>query len=317
MSYGTLFLGEINGENQLSLSKKIDYKKTNLEDRKKIVDNILESGFYEDYFDEFYKSNLNSTDSLSENNNICNSLENMATYLLNSDEAKEDKKNIEYKFYTNEENFQAALKREAKIDSMGTGLEKDNIIHFLKTETKNYKKTKTQRITKKDLSRNDELGKVLNNYNDFLKIVTKKLKSDNGFDVSRYLLTKTSGSLKEDMINSKDILLGVFGYKTNTVETATTDWDLVDYTNPEHVKALLYFQPNYHGNEDLKYIIIDFNKIIKGMKFSKLQRQIIRELRNDQNIVGISKRLNVTRVTIYKNLNSIITRICNQAKRMS
>lgn len=283
----TSILGKNNETNPTELMKKINYKKTKLEDRRKIVDEILDTDFYMDYFDENYKVNINSTDPLSENDSVSNSLERMANYLLNSDEVKEEKKDTEYKFYSNEDDFQAAIKKEAKIDGMGTGQDSENIIHFLKKENLNYKKTKTQVITKKDLLRNDELGYVLRDYQNFLNSVTDNLRNGVGPDVSRYLLTRASGSVKQDMIMSKDILLGVFGYKTKASESTVIDWDQVDFTNSEHVKALLYFDPEYGGIEDLKYIVIDFNEILDSLVLTELQLEIIDLLRRDKNITDI------------------------------
>jgi hypothetical protein len=305
------FFGKINNTNPTELNKQIDYNKTKLEDRKQVVNEILDSGFYEEYFDEFYKVNVNSSDTLSEFDNASNSLERMANYLLNSDEAKEEKKDTEYKFYNNEDDFQAAIAREAKIDNMSAGQDSENVIHFLKKENRNFKKTKTQFISSKDLQRDDELGEVLRNYQAFLSLVTENLKAGKDVDVSRYLLTKASGALKQDMIMSKDILLGVFGYRTNATESTVIEWDEVDYCNPEHVKALLHFDRDYDGIEDLKYIIIDFYEILDSLTLTELQQEILELIRRDKTITDIARILKVTRKTVYHNIDSVVNRVCN------
>jgi hypothetical protein len=310
-----MFFGHINGVNPTELNKQINYNKTKLEDRKEVVNNILESGFFEEYFDEFFKVNINSSDTLSAFDNASNSLERMANYLLNSDEAKEEKKDTEYKFYSNEKDFQDALLREVKIDNMGAGHEQENIIHFLKNENRNFKKTKTQVITTKDLNRDDELGEILRDYTSFLGVVTNKLKDSKEINVSRYLLTKASGALKQDMINSKDILLGVFGYKTNASESTVIEWDEVRYSNPEHVKALLHFSREYDGIEDLKYIIIDFYELLDSLVLTKLQKEILELVQRDKTVTDIAKILKVTRKTVYHNIDSVVNRICQKAKQ--
>ena len=312
MTYATnsMFFGKINNTNPTELNKQIDYNKTKLEDRKEIVNDILNSGFYEEYFDEFFKVNINSSDALSEFDNAANSLEKMANYLLNSDESKEEKKDIEYKFYTNEDDFQAAIKKEAKIDNMGAGQDTENIIHFLKNENRNFKKTKTQVITSKDLQRDDELGEVLRDYQNSLNEVTDNLKAGKDINISRYLLTKASGALKQDMINSKDILLGTFGYRTNASESTVIEWDEVDYCNPDHVRALLHFSRDYDGIEDLKYIIIDFYELMDSLKLTDLQKEIIELVQRDKTITDIAKILKVTRKTVYHNIDSVVNRIC-------
>ena len=70
----------------------IDYKKTSLNDRKEIVDRIVEEKGSEmaDYFNNSFKT-LTSKDKLSHEDNVSRTLENLANYLLNSDEIKEEK----------------------------------------------------------------------------------------------------------------------------------------------------------------------------------------------------------------------------------
>jgi hypothetical protein len=317
MSYAanSMFFGKINDTNPTELNRTIDYTKTKLEDRKEVVDEILGSGFYEEYFDEHFKVALNSSDSLSEHDNACNSLEKLANYLLNSEEVKEDKKSdeFEYKFYADEEAFRKAVEKEPKIDGMGT--EKDNIIHYLKKENRNFKKSKNQSINKKDLDRDDELGQILRDYTDYLEKVTNELNHHEESKLSRFKLSEISGSLKQDMINTKDMLLGTFGYKTNAEESTVIDWDKVDFTNHVHVKALLYMKPGKRADEDLKLTIDEFVELIKLAKPTKLQREIILQMRDNKGPTEIGIELCITKQRVNKNIDMLVKRICKVAKQ--
>lgn len=303
------------------LNKQIDYNKTKLDDRKKIVENILNSGFYEEYIDNYFKVNLSADDELSEKNYVCNSLERLANYLLNSDEIKEEKKSekFEYKFYADEEAFNKAINKEPKLDGMintnGLEVEKENVIHFLKRGNRNYKMSKTQTITKKDLRRDDELGRILREYTDYLEKITKELNDLENSKLSRFQLSRISGSVKNDMILAKDILLGVFGYKTNAEESAKIDWDQIDFTNHTHVRALLYMRPGPRADMDLKFIIDDFIKLLEKAKPTKLQRQIIELLRENKRITEIGEELNITKQRVSKNIDMLVKRICKIAKQ--
>jgi DNA-binding NarL/FixJ family response regulator len=117
------------------------------------------------------------------------------------------------------------------------------------------------------------------------------------------------------MINSKDILLGVFGYKTNASESTVIEWDEVRYSNPEHVKALLHFSREYDGIEDLKYIIIDFYELLDSLVLTKLQKEILELVQRDKTVTDIAKILKVTRKTVYHNIDSVVNRICQKAKQ--
>lgn len=297
------------------LNKKIDYNKGKLEDRRVIVDEILETGYYHDYFDNSFKVALNSTDALSEHDNTVNSLERLANYLLNSDEVKEEKKSddFEYKFYSDEEAFNKAINKEPKLDGMGGSVEKENVIHFLKKENKNHKKSKDQVITRKDLDRDDELGHVLRSYTDYLEKVTQELDNHKESKLSRFKLSEISGSVRQDMIMSKDMLLGVFGYKTNAEESTVVDWEQIDFTNRKHAKAMLSLETGRRADEELMYIVEDFNKLVKLAKPTKVQKEIIKLLRENMNVTDIGNELNLSRQNVSKNIDMLVVRICRLA----
>lgn len=314
-SQNSQFFGEINGTNQNELNKKIDYTKQKIDERLNIVNEILDTGFYHEYMDEVFKVNLTSTDSQSDSDAAALSLEKMANYLLNSEEVKEDKKkdDFEYKFYSDEESFKKAVNKEPKIDGMGSSLDKENIIHFLKKENKNFKKSKDQVVNNKDLKREDELGRVLRNYAEYLEKVTIELNNHEHSALSRYKLSEISGSLRTDMINSKDILLGVFGYKTNAEESCVIDWSQADFTNRNHARALLYMKPGFRSDEELQYLVDDFLKIVKKAKPTKLQQEIILLLRDNKGLTEIGLELNIPKQNVNKNIDMLVTRICKIA----
>lgn len=297
------------------LNKKINYNKTKLEDRQVVVNEILETGYYEEYFDERFKVALNSTDALSDNDNTVNSLERLANYLLNSDEVKELKKedDFEYKFYSDEEAFQKAVNKEPKLDGMGGSIEKDNIIHYLKKENRNYKKSKDQVISKKDLNREDDLGYILRSYTDYLEKVTVELDNHKSSKLSRFKLSEISGSVRQDMIDSKDMILGVFGYKTNSEESCVIDWDQIDFSNRKHAKALLSLTPGRRADEELMYIVEDFIKLLKLAKPTKIQKEIVTLLRENMRITDIGTALNISKQNVSKNIDMLVRRICRLA----
>lgn len=296
-------------------NKKIDYKKTKLDDRLKIVDEILEDGLYEDYFDNRFKANITNSEGLSEENDVCKSLEKMANYLLNSDEVKKEKREdeFEYKFYSDEEAFQKAINREPSIDGMGETAEKENIIHFLKNENRNFKKQKIQRINKKDLEQDNELGQILRDYTDYLEKVTEELNNFGNSKLSRFRLSNISGQVKDDMIKTKDMLLGVFAYKTNAEESTVIDWEMVDFMNPKHVRALLYLKPGYRHDEDLMFTIEEFSELIELARPTKLQNSILKLMRDNLGPTEIGWELSISKQRVHKNIDMLVKRICKAA----
>ena len=198
---------------------------------------------------------------------------------------------------------------------MGDGNE--NVIHFLKNENSNYKKSKIQKINKKDLERGDWLGDILRQYDEYLKNITTELNNHEGSNLSRFKLSEISGSVKRDMIDSKNILLGVFGAKTNAVESTVIDWSMADFTNYNHVRALLYVKPGYRFDEDLMFLIDDFVELLKESKPTKLQKDIIELLHLGLGPTAIGEELCISKQRVNKNIEMITKRVCRIAKDRS
>ncbi|HLO11583.1 MAG TPA: hypothetical protein VK190_04940 [Pseudoneobacillus sp.] len=306
----SLFFGKINDTNPNELLKKIDYSKNNLEDRKQVVNELLNSGFYEGYFEEYFKVNINSGDYLSEHDNACSSLEKMANYLLNSAEVKEDKKETEYIFYTDEEAFKKAVYKEGYLDGINQGPEQENVIHFLKKENRNFKKDKTQTVKNSDYHRGDFLSEVLWSYRDYLAAVTTELNNYEESKLSRYKLSEISGAVKRDMIMSKDIILGTFGYKTNAEESTIVDWGFCDLKNPDHVRAMLYMKPGHRSDEELMYLVDEFVEKLITARPTKLQREIVLLMRANKGPTEIGEELEISKQRVDKNIKMLVTRIC-------
>lgn len=308
-AHNSVFFGEINGKNAVELMQTIDYTKTKLEDRMEVVEEIIGTGFHAGYIEDHFKVNLNASDALSEQDAICAQLEKMANYLLNSEEVKEEKKESAYVFYSDEEAFRKAVNKEPKIDSMGAEENTENVIHFLKKENRNFKKSKDQSIKTKDLQREDFLGEVLRDYKQYLNAVTVELKKSDESKLSRFKLSEISGAVRQDMIQSKDMILGVFGYKTNAEESTVYDWDLIDLTNIEHIKALLYQKPGYRADEDLRFVIDEFVEILHEAKPTPLQQEIVEVMRSNKGPTEVGEVLGISKQQVTENIKRMANKI--------
>lgn len=331
-----IFKGVINGKN-LNNYTKLNYKIKDLKSRKVIVDEILNKdideygrNFFEVYFDEHYKSEANKCDELSEKNNVCKILENMANYLLGSKEIREDRKNDkqQYKFYINKEEFNLRTKKEDFLENMvpsETGTNSNNnchdaIIHFLVKNKKNNKKIKTQAITTKNLKEDSYCGEVLRDYNRIYKVITNELINPKEFNGKRYKLTKLKKDLFYDMIYCKDHLKGVFGYKPKNLlpDNTKPNWDAFDWKNPTHVKELIYLQVAFNPEKEISFLIMDLEILIDKMNRNNLLTK--KELKTYQLIrlgyknIEISKISKVNKSRISLQVNTIVDKICKSAK---
>lgn len=312
------------------IRNKIDYKKKSLNDRKQIVANALETEFFNEYFDEYYQSNLKKSSFLAEENKVCKLLDQIANYLLTSDEVKQQSKNEqqEYKFYSDPKEFEKALKKEVNIESMlGESNSADDTIHFLKANEQNQKIVKNVAFEKKDLKRNDELSSVLNDYNNYCETVTKEL-NDPDSKNNRFVLTRIKGGIKEDMNTAKKQILGVFGENMNPVESTKYDISLFDLSNIQHlvgmrfvdskgkghnVKGLLFMQPTNDLTNDFNLLLIELQQYVENAKLNDLERNVARLIQTDLSQIEIANELNISMSKLRYSIKTIAKKVAKIA----
>lgn len=341
------FIGVLDGTDVNELNKKIDYSKIHLEERKNVVNNILDNtSFYDEYFQDHFKAAINSYDHLSSEVNVCKSLERMANYLLNSKEIKqeEDAEKTHYVFHTDEKYFRKKVAREQSIEQMANtenGDHENAVIHFLKRDDGNFKKEKIQTISTKDIrvdKKNsqedvDYVISVINDYKDFYDRITDKL-INKDTDINRYLLTKVKGQLTDDIIYSKDHLLGVFGYDLRNAqkETACPSLDIFDFTNWNHVygrkvtfhgisprgkkiehtvvaKGLMFFKPSNDMSDDFNLTLVDLANTIEKANLTEEEKQILELSQNGLTLEEIAEIFNTYHLKISRALRIIANKI--------
>ncbi|AJO60830.1 MULTISPECIES: hypothetical protein [Bacillus] len=322
------FKGRLDGTTVHEINKKIDFEKTTLEERKKVVEEILnETNFYSEYFDGYFKTGITTKDFLSHQNNVCKSLDRMATYLLTSDEIKkeEEQEKTEYIFYSDERYFQKKVEKEQSIESLTNSDSNDfseNVIHFLKKEERNKILLRPQSITASDLERDDWLGEILRSYKPFYDFVTQKLKNKEG---NRFILSRIKGQLQHDMIYSKDTLLGVFGYNLKYFSQSTEyDIDVFDFTNPLHLKGdvvetesgktisakgLLFLKPDFDPNDDFSFILLDLKSTIEKAKLTDFEKEVLRQTQNGLTQEEIAANFNTYQMKISRTIDRIVKKV--------
>lgn len=337
------FTGVLDGTDVNELNKKIDYSKTHLKERKEVVEDILNNtDFYGEYFDNYFKTSITSRDALSSDVNVCKSLERMANYLLNSKEIKqeEDAEKVKYVFHTDENYFRKKVEREHSLSQVMSAENEEyeeNIIHFLKTSETNHKVKKRQtpdlkniRVSKVNSEEDvEEVTQIVNEYQSFIDYITEMLVTKDR-SINRYLLTKTKGELTDDIILTKDSLLGIWGYKLkNTAESTLPNMDVFDFTNMDHVKGtdlvfinnkgketkvkikgLMYFKPKtLMAEDDFSFVLCDFEKTVEKANLTKREQSVLELLREGHRNVDIERILNISQKTVRYDIETIAKKI--------
>lgn len=218
-------------------------------------------------------------------------------------------------FYTGDD-LEKKMARELSFEGLTEGKKNNDdegkgeeFIHFLVRNQQNHKKQKKQQIKKSDLLREDLLGQILNDYQAALDHIRADLKEKKN-DGNRFIRTQNVYGIKQDMIYSKDSLLGTFGYETHPMESTVPDLDVIDLSNPVHVKALLPMRVEFDPNNDLSFIIFDLEEIIQQV-LDKDEILVVEMLRDQLQIKEICEMIDLTyKQTQYK-IQKITRKIVN------
>lgn len=316
-----------------SITKELNYKENKLEDRLKEIDRILNVrdmrglNEFERYFDTRYKCGLTSTDALSEDNAYCKALEQMANYILGSEEVREDRKSgQQYRFYMDEKEFKRRTRKEnVHIEGMvkkaksKTGFEDgDSVIDFLRKKD-NFLKPKIQTITKKDLEEDSRCGEVLRSYKQYEDYLSELLSMPTNGE--GYKIRRIKGSIKDDMINAKDSLNGVFGYvlRHEVKSDCSPDWSGFDWESKEHIKYLMYIQREFMPDDDLSLLLLDLdmlaNECIESKILSPKESITYKMIRVGYKNIEIAKELGINKQRVSNIVNSISTKLSRELKK--
>ena len=242
-------------KNQLNFQSEIDGKVINdryrslndnrflnkYEDRKKLVQELSEEWdiFLNEYFENHCDVSINTNDFLISETNICKAIESLGTFLLRSDDLPGGKTSKGDNPFYDEEYLKQKINREKGFfgDDEDRRSEENvsNEDEILELNKSNYKLEKKQEIKPSDLKRDDDIGKVLSDYNKMLKNISLKLK-EGKTDNKRYIFTRQKQLIKDDMLLTKDLLLHVHGYKLRYFDESTKpNYDLIDFKNEKHL----------------------------------------------------------------------------------
>lgn len=340
VSYRARFQGTLAGI-KVSELMGLDYSIETLEGRMKHIEEKLNKvqPFYDEYFsirtieiDEtskemaYYNYSPNTTDELSADINICKYIECYANYILNSKDLPRERQQ-QYKILS-EKAFERVLQREKALSSFSNedneeiGIEVENII--LDTRRANDYNNLDLLIKDSDLDvskqknpygvreKDIELAGVLQSYSklyEHLKTLMKKAKAGEKTEIPLTKIIQLTSGIKRDMLDSKEMILGIRCHaKRLGDESPMNDMSEIDYTNMEHIKAILKNCPfgAIEPDNEMTDMAYDMEKALSNLyKSGKLdktdmiivemynigftQREIANEIGRDKKVV--SRRL--------------------------
>ena len=298
------FTEVLDGTTLDEIGKKIDYKRSKLEERKELVENIVEdTSFFQDYFDEYYNPSPTNSEVLSEQDSVCLMLERLGSYLLASDEVKEERNinKIEYKFITSKSYFDKKLNKEAHYDEITDNNILD-IMLFVRKES-NYLKCKQQKINSDDYKQGD-MGEILSQYQKYIDIVNKENELTKNSKRDKKTARLVS-SVNYDMLDVKNSYKGTIDFKNITKNVGEKYVGDIDYNNIKIIDTVLKLGQASGEINDIHAIILDIDMALEKLHLSDLEKEIIRLYRLGATKQSIATDLGISRPYVFQKITFI------------
>ena len=263
----------------------------------------------------------NNETELYSDSNVAKTLEMLSNYILLCDPYKNKKEYI--KVYDNEKKFQEAISKDRKYYNEHGEVMNDMVIILGKKE--NYKKAKDEKVTAEDLKKYPELRE----YKKEIDRLSSYIREDRLYEFVEYMQNKGHtriktekqaksflvnhiGELKRDMLQAKIKLVRPIVWKAPLKDEGGADWNELDTLDITHVKALLQLyreKEEYDFTSDIDCILYDLGQVLKKVKFTDKQKEVLDLWMKGGTIKNIAKELNKPTGKVCNFLDRIVNKI--------
>ena len=309
---------------------------------------IGDINFYHGFFEEVFNQDnqhskvkliLNKSDARYDESNISRALEIIESYILCSpDEIEERKKEkVKYRIY-NTKQLEDRFKQEENLIYKLASVNSDRSNNYDKSDSrfdrdfenvfsifqvpKNYKKAKDIKITSEDFKKYPILKEYQQSINHMKDRLNELMKIDeNEIEDKRLLrdirnqkkiINKNLKLLKIDMLDIKKKLERPIIWKSPLKDSGCPDYDMLDMFDKNVVKELLKVHKEVDLQDDLSCIIVDLNNLVKRVKFTDKQKEVLELWRKGVETSVIAEELNLTPNSVIQYLNCAINSIIKQ-----
>lgn len=335
--YFNNFYGKIDGKSIFNYQiDKDKYKLETVEERIEYIKELLnlkyidgvelnEDLFWDEIFEQKNEKrshiNLspNANEDLATDSNICKLLESLGTYILQPD--KEYRKKNKLKIYNNEEEFQKALKKEKSyVCRYGEQINEDDPMIILKP-VQNIKLVPKRTINKEYINEYEELRcyqDLINHLNEIQENkelqnnINKKLNQNKNEGWFKYKCDYMKSSLRSDMEYVQNSYNPLFIPKKLLKDNGAVTWDCLDTLDVTHVKPLLQLyreKEEYDFTSDIDCILYDLGQVLKKVKFTDKQKEVLNLWMKGDTVKNIAKELNRKLPSITGMLDTIVKNI--------
>lgn len=304
------FDGALGGKTIRDFMDSVDYTLMKTEDRvAKLKEVLYTQGhskefldvFFEMYFDQekavpHFKVALNKSDALSENLQVCKSLQMLANYLLFNKEELQKNDYSDYPYLDGNDRLMSK-KRELSYEEL---LEKtdENGVSRLEKEVinkKNFKKKPPYKIEPKDLADVPEIKQL----QVAIEYIKNNLLPKEESNTKKRFLMKVMRDLRAEQIMIKKIVRKPIEFKSLMGDETVIDFDndtgyylpdgeykevsnnRIDLSNPDHIYHLLDFYGDLKQscaddlNSDMRYILQTLEELIETADLRDFERDVL------------------------------------------
>lgn len=335
--YFNNFYGKIDGKSIFDYQiDKDKYKLETVEERIEYIKELLNLKYIDEvelngelFWDEIFEQknekrshiNLspNANEDLATDSNVCKLLESLGTYILQPDE--EYRKKNKLKIYNNEEEFQRALKKEKSyIHKYGEQINEDDPMIVLKS-VQNIKLVPKRTINKEYINKHEELQcyqDLINHLNEIQKNkelqnnINKKLNQNKNEGWFKYKCDYMKSALKSDMEYVQNSYNPLFIPKKLLKDNGSVTWDCLDVLDTTHIKPLLQLyreKEEYDFTSDIDCILYDLGQVLKKVKFTKKQSEVLNLWMGGMTVKNIAQELNKPTGKVCNFLDRIVNKI--------
>lgn len=323
-----VFTGKINGYKINDFYKMLDKNITSLEERKKICDKIIETGFFDKYFDEYYNPISRQSKPLSEDNNVCRLLEMMGTYLLMSDES------IELKDWYQNRDLISKMLKEENLESLSNE-DEGEVLHNIKS--KDVSKISKDKSFKLSYLTEDEFlyyynilqesdKEIVDGYINYYEKISNS-------SMNKIQKNKMQFKIKQDIETVFEGYLPELKHDNTKIPTSSTFNTKLDINNrhslagfgyPQRKKTFkreegllfTYDLDDYEKIDDNLLTFIELNDIIDKAGLSKKENIILKLTRKGLTTREISDKLDIAVGSVSYSRQKIIDKVlCEMRKR--
>lgn len=234
-------------------------------------------------------------------------LEVVANYILQK--APKEEKRM-YEIVTQ---FEYDQYNKDKLHRADVDIYNDEVIQIIKRDCNEYINM-DWKVTAEDLNEDSLMGEILRSYNDYI-VKLQKLAQDKPIHFKKY--RRIIGEIKNDMLIVKKIFKG---YTEKRVMPKwlgeTLDYELLDYTDVTHVKAILKtldLDGNITPNNTLTLIAEDMRATLRALyndkKISSIDIAIVQGLNRGYTLQELEDVANIQCSGINKRFNKVCFKI--------